>query len=178
MCCCRLHSTVTDAQVCCAAIQKQAAVLSEESLAERDTALNGTPLEAPPKPGRGHGSKGGLMPGAARESTYNLGVAAGLISESRAARRAQSAAQPGSRSPHWNDKNRRGRCMRLQALFTCRLQDWQYSQVTALAAHSTTSLCYILSGLHVISSCSCGAWTQVLMLILCNFQAYPEQHHA
>ena len=106
-------STVTDAPVCCTAMQKQAAVLSEESLAERDAALNGVPQEAPPKPGRAKASKGGLMPGAARESTYNLGVAAGLISESRAAGRAKSAAQPGSRSPHWNDKNRRGRCMLL-----------------------------------------------------------------
>lgn len=96
-------------------MQRQAAVLSEESLAEREAALNGMPQEAPPKPGKGKGSKGGHMPRAARESTYSLGVAAGLIPESRAAGRAQSAAQPGSRSPHWNDRNRRGRCMRLQA---------------------------------------------------------------
>ena len=119
MCCGGLHSTVTDALACCTAMQKQAAVLSEESLAEREAALNGMPREALPKLGRSKGSKGGLMPRAARESTYNLGVAAGLIVESRAAGRAQSAVQPGSRSPHWNDKNRRGRCMRLQAWSTC-----------------------------------------------------------
>ena len=135
---------MTDALVCCVAIQKQAAVLSEESLAERDAALNGTPQEVPLKPGRGNSSKGGLMPGAARESTYNLGVAAGLISESRAAGRAQSAAQPGSSSAHWNDKNRRGRCMWLQALSTCQIQDWQYSWVVALIAHSTNPLDSIL----------------------------------
>ena len=135
---------MTDALVFCAAIQKQAAVLSEESLAERDTALNGTPLEAPLKPGRGNGSKGGLMPGAARESTYNLGVAAGLISESRAAGRAQSAAQPDLRSPHWNDKNRRGRCMWLHAFSTCKQSEWTKTLGSCAVAHSTNPLYAVL----------------------------------
>ena len=143
-----VHSALADALVPCAAIQKQAAVLSEESLAERDAALNGTPLEAPPKPGRGNGSKGGLMPGAARESTYNLGVAAGLISESRAAGRAQSAAQPGSMSPHWNDKSRRGRCVWPQALSTCQQPGLTITLGSCAVAHSTNpwyAICWAVS---------------------------------
>lgn len=99
--------------MCCAAIQKQAAVLSEESLAEREAARNGTAQRTsqkrPGKAGSGSSKESSMM-ASARESTYNLGVAAGLISETSSVSRAHSAALPRPRgSAHWNDKNARGR---------------------------------------------------------------------
>ena len=101
-----------DRAFCCAAIHKQAAVLSEETLLEREVALNGTAQHVKGVKGArsAGGSKAGSVPGSALDSTYNLGVAAGLISETQAVSRAQSAAVPRSNSSFWNEKAARGRC--------------------------------------------------------------------
>ena len=87
-------------------------MLSEETLFEREVALNGTTQHVKGAKGArsAGGSKAGSMPGSALDSTYNLGVAAGLISETQAASRSHSAAVPRSNSSLWNDKNARGRC--------------------------------------------------------------------
>lgn len=88
-------------------------MLSEETLIEREVARNGTARHAPKGAGKSGSGKGasGLEP--ARESTYNLGVAAGLISGTDAlneALSAHSAAAPRLREGSWNDKASRGRC--------------------------------------------------------------------
>ena len=58
MCYSGVHSAVADAPVRCAAIQKQAAVLSEESLAERDAALNGNASGGAARAGQGQWQQG------------------------------------------------------------------------------------------------------------------------
>ena len=98
--------------MCDAALHKQAAVLSEETLQEREAALNGEAQRAKgPRSARSPGSsKAASAQGSALDSTYNLGVAAGLISETQAASRAHSAAAPRLNSSRWNDRTARGRC--------------------------------------------------------------------
>lgn len=100
--------------LCCAAIQKHTAVLSEEMLNEREIARNGTSRHASKGAGKSASGKGAFGIEAARESTYNLGVAAGLISQTHVrnkARSAHSAAAPRLRDGSWNDMASRGRCV-------------------------------------------------------------------
>ena len=89
-------------------------MLSEETLLERDVALSGTAQHA--KGAHVAGSAGGSMRGSALDSTYNLGVAAGLIPETQTVSRSHSAAVPRTDSSHWNDKTARGRCEPVSAL--------------------------------------------------------------
>lgn len=87
-------------------------MLSEETLLEREAALHGKAQRM--KGARGVGSPGSskaeTVPGSELDSTYNLGVAAGLISETQGVSRAHSAAVPRLSTSRWNDKTARGRC--------------------------------------------------------------------
>ena len=83
-------------------------------LNEREIARNGTSRHAPKDAGKSAGGKGTFGLEAARESTYNLGVAAGLISGTHVrneARSAHSAAAPRLRDGSWNGMASRGRCV-------------------------------------------------------------------
>ena len=87
-------------------------MLSEETLLDREVALSGTAQHVKGAHGAGsaRGSKCASMPGSALDSTYNLGVAAGLIPEAQAVSRSHSAAVPRTDSSCWNDRTARGRC--------------------------------------------------------------------
>ncbi len=93
-------------------------MLSEETLLEREAALNGIAEHVKGVKGArsAGGSKASSVPASALDSTYNLGVAAGLISETHTVSRAQSAAVPRSNSSFWNEKAARGRCDPLHAV--------------------------------------------------------------
>ena len=89
-------------------------MLSEEMLNERELARNGTLRHALKGAGKSASGKGVFGLEAARESTYNLGVAAGLISEMhvrKEARSAHGAAAPRLRDGSWNDMASKGRCV-------------------------------------------------------------------